>query len=79
MALQLIVASLIAATSQVPADASAMTPAPAGGPETKYCLRVDPLPGSLIETVECKTREQWANLEIDVDAEWALNGVRVIA
>jgi len=25
------------------------------------------------------TRDEWATLEIDVDQEWAQNGVRVIA
>jgi len=73
----LIALSLIAA--QAP-DANALpaAPAPPGTPETRYCLRVDPLPGSRIETVECKTRDEWAALELDVDQEWAENGVRVI-
>jgi hypothetical protein len=53
--------------------------APAGTPETRYCLRVDPLTGTRIETIQCRTREDWAALEVDVDAEWAQNGVRVIA
>lgn len=79
MALQIVIASLIAATSQAPADAPAMAPAPPGGPGTRYCLKVDPLIGSRIETIECLTREEWANLEVDVDNEWAENGVRVIA
>ena len=79
MALQLIIASLLAATSHVPAgEQPATTPAPPGGPETRYCLRVDPLPGSNIETVLCKTRYEWSLIEIDVDQEWAQNGVRVI-
>ena len=61
-------------------DANALprTPAPPGGPETRYCLRVDPIIGSRIETVQCKTRDEWATLEIDVDQEWTENGVRVI-
>jgi hypothetical protein len=79
MALELILAGLLAATSQVPAGDQTATLAPPGTPTTRYCLKVDPLPGSKIETVECMTREEWANLEIDVDAEWAANGVRVIA
>jgi len=56
-----------------------MTPAPPGTPETRYCLRVDPLIGSRIETIQCKTRDEWAMLGIDVDQEWAENGVRTIA
>jgi hypothetical protein len=70
--------SLVATTGQVP-----VTPAPAGAPpgtpQTRYCLRVDPLIGSRIETIQCKTRDEWASLEIDVDQEWPENGVRVIA
>jgi len=55
-----------------------MTPAPPGTPETRYCLRVDPLIGSRIETIQCNTRDEWAMLGIDVDQEWAENGVKVI-
>jgi hypothetical protein len=53
--------------------------APAGSATTRYCLRVDPLPGSRLETIQCRTREDWALLEVDVDQEWAQNGVKVIA
>ncbi|MGE5562695.1 MAG: hypothetical protein ACM3ZV_05220 [Bacillota bacterium] len=55
------------------------TPAPPGSASTRYCLRVDPLTGSHLQTIQCKTREEWAALEVDVDQEWAENGVRVIA
>lgn len=76
---ELIVAlSLTAATLQTgpnPAPAAA----PQGTPETRYCLRVDPLVGSRVETIQCKTRDEWAALEIDVDQEWAENGVRTIS
>jgi hypothetical protein len=53
--------------------------APPGSPTTRYCLRVDPVTGSRLETIQCRTREDWASLDIDVDQEWAENGVRVIA
>lgn len=77
--LLLIAFSLIAATSQEPpANTAPAVTAPAGGPETRYCLRVDPLAGSRIETIQCKTRDEWAALEIDVDQEWAENGVKTI-
>lgn len=80
MAHELIVAvSLAVATLQPQGSATPTTPAPPGTPETRYCLRVDPLPGSRMETVLCKTRGEWAALEIDVDQEWAENGVKVIA
>jgi hypothetical protein len=55
------------------------TPAPAGTPSTRYCLRVDPSTGSRMETIQCRTRDEWALLEVDVDQEWADNGVRVLA
>ena len=55
------------------------TGAPAGGPMTRYCLRVDPITGSRMETIQCRTRDEWADLDVDVDQEWAANGVRVIA
>ena len=54
------------------------TPAPPGSPVALYCLRVDPLIGSHIETVRCKTRYEWAMLGLDVDQEWAQNGVKMI-
>jgi hypothetical protein len=66
--------SLLAANQPMPP----MTPAPPGTPETRYCLRVDPLIGSRIETIQCKTRDEWATLGLDVDQEWAENGVKVI-
>jgi hypothetical protein len=76
---ELIVAiSLIASASQTPAN-PASAAAPPGTSETRYCLRVDPLVGSRVETIQCKTRDEWAALEIDVDQEWAENGVRTIS
>ena len=80
MAHGLIVAlGLALASAQPPSDQVPANPAPPGTPETRYCLRVDPLIGSKIPTIECLTRYEWSMLEIDVDQEWAENGVRVIA
>ena len=81
MAHELLIAlGLIASASQpTPGEAAPATLAPPGSPATRYCLRVEPIIGSRIETIECKTREQWARLEIDVDQEWAENGVRIVA
>ena len=71
---------LIASGSQpLPGEGAPVSLAPPGTPATRYCLRVEPIIGSRIETIECKTREQWARLEIDVDQEWAENGVRIQA
>jgi len=53
--------------------------APAGTVDTKYCMRVDPNTGSLIETVQCWTRQEWAEQGVDVDREWTREGVKVLA
>ena len=73
--------SMIAFASPVMAsqpDQPTATTAPAGTPDTRYCLRVDPLPGQLVQTVQCWTRAEWADQDVDVDREWASNGVRTI-
>ena len=79
---ELIVAlSMIVAASPVSAALPQPTrePAPTADANARYCLRVEPVTGSRIETIECNTREEWAQLDVDVDQEWADNGVRVIA
>ncbi|MDP9423165.1 MAG: hypothetical protein M3Q19_10080 [Pseudomonadota bacterium] len=73
--------SLIAVASPIPAaqpDLPPTTGAPAAGPDAKYCMKVDPLTGSNIERTRCWTREKWAEQGVDVDKEWAKEGVRVI-
>ena len=52
--------------------------APAAAPGARYCMRVE-LTGTVIEPVRCWTREKWAEQGVDVDKEWAREGVRVIA
>jgi len=54
------------------------TGAPAGTPSTKYCMHIEAITGSRLELVKCWTREEWAEQEVDVDAEWAKEGVRTI-
>ena len=71
--------SMIVASLPLQPAGQAPSGAPAGTPETRYCLRVDPITGSRMETIQCRTREEWADLDVDVDQEWAANGVRVIA
>ena len=56
-----------------------MTGAPAAGPDARYCLRVEPVLGTRVERIRCWTRERWAEQGVDVDKEWAKEGVRVIA
>ena len=77
-ALVFVLGTMIAALP-IPAAAPGTTRAPAGTPTTRYCLRVDPVIGSRIETIQCRTREDWSELDVDVDQEWAQNGVRTIA
>lgn len=77
----LLIALGISAAVPLPSAASGPPPMPAppGTPYTRYCLRVDPITGSHMETIQCRTREDWAELGVDLDQEWAQNGVRVIA
>lgn len=84
MAHKALIAGLGMVVASLPLSAaasSAPTPsaAPPGTPFTRYCLRVDPLPDSRIPTIQCRTRDDWASLDVNVDEEWAENGVRVIA
>ncbi|HLO21754.1 MAG TPA: hypothetical protein VK192_14860 [Sphingomicrobium sp.] len=72
------IASPVAASQPEPAMPAANESAPPGPADARYCLRVDPVIGSRIATVLCETREQWAMLEVDLDQEWAKEGVRVI-
>ncbi len=74
VALSAIVATSAAASIQ-PIDTAG---APAGTPQTKYCMRVEPQTGSRIESVECWTREEWAEGGVDVDKDWAKEGVKTL-
>jgi len=53
-------------------------PAPPGTPGTRYCMRVD-VTGNVAQPVECWTRDEWAEQGVDVDRDWAKNGVAVEA
>lgn len=75
VALGALVAASAAAASQSEMTAEGTPPAEPG---SRYCLRVEPITGTRIETIRCETREGWALLEVDVDREWATEGVRVI-
>ena len=52
--------------------------APSGTSETRYCLRVAALTGSNVETIQCWTRSEWADQDVDVDQAWARDGVSVV-
>ncbi|MBA3668956.1 MAG: hypothetical protein H0W71_02640 [Sphingomonas sp.] len=76
--------ALIMVAGAVPVSASQPLESPRqGAPEApadaRYCLKVEAATGTRLETVQCWTRAEWAEMEIDVDQEWAKEGVRVIA
>ena len=76
LALGMIAVTLpVSATSLKPTPG---TPAPSAGANARYCLRIEAVTGSRIETIRCWTREEWAAQGVDVDAEWAKEGVQVI-
>ena len=64
----------LSAAQPEPAPAAA----PAASPDARYCLRVEAITGTRLEEVKCWTRQQWAEQEVDVDREWAREGVGVI-
>jgi hypothetical protein len=59
----IVAASPLSATSQGPEPA---TGAPVGTPETRYCMHIEAITGSRIEQ------------GVDVDKDWAKEGVRTI-
>jgi hypothetical protein len=72
---------IVAAASPVlarPAERDPGPGAPPAGPNARYCLKVEPMTGSRIESVRCWTREEWTELGVDIDKDWAKEGVRVI-
>ncbi len=69
---------MMATVQPAPTDA-APGGAPAGTPTTRYCLKIDPIIGTRVPTIMCNTRQDWADLGLDVDQEWKDNGVSVIA
>lgn len=52
--------------------------APEGTSQTQYCMRVEAVTGTRIEEVKCWTRAEWADRGVDVDVDWAREGVRTI-
>ena len=69
------VASPLSAAIQ---DPTLATNAPAGTAETRYCMHIEAITGSRLEKVRCWTREEWAEQQVDVDQDWAKEGVRTI-
>ena len=65
----------IAAIAAPVSTASPAGPEPTVSANGKYCLRVEASTGRRVETVECMTRQQWAEQGVDLDKEWAEDGV----
>ena len=74
-ALIVVLALMATASAASAARHEPMTGPPVANSEGKICLRVAPVTGTLLETVQCWTREEWAVQDVDVDKEWAENGV----
>ena len=74
----LLALGIAAATPLAAASASRMEPAPAGTPDTRYCMRVEAPTGSRVERVLCMTRAEWTDQGVDVDHDWTAEGVRTI-
>ena len=71
----IVVASPVSAAQPEPTPA---TVAPAASPDARYCLRIEAVTGTRLEKVRCWTRQEWAEQDVDVDKEWAQEGVAVI-
>ncbi len=72
-------ASPASAATQEPVPEPTLTAgAPAGTRETRYCMRIEAVTGTRIERVKCWTREEWAEQDVDVDKDWAEEGVGTI-
>ena len=72
---------MIAAAAPLSATTQDLIPgegAPPGTSETRYCMRIEAITGSRIEELKCWTREEWAENGVDLDKDWAKEGVRTI-
>lgn len=76
VAFGMIVAASPALATQVEPDRA--LGAPAAGPNALYCMRIEAVTGTRLEEVKCWTRLEWAEQGVDVDVDWAKEGVRVI-
>ena len=77
LALTLIASPVWAAGEDQP-QAIPAAGAPAGTPQTRYCMYIEAITGSRLEEVKCWTRDEWAEQGVDVDKDWPREGVRTI-
>ena len=76
LALALLGSSGIAAAHP---DHNASAPSPSDSAWTRYCMKVEPVTGSRVETVECWTRAEWTEQGVDLDKDWEKEGVSVVS
>jgi len=74
-ALSIVAASPVSAAVQ---DVSPGLGAPEGTPATLYCMHIEAITGSRLEKLKCWTRAEWADRGVDVDKDWAKEGVKTI-
>lgn len=65
------------APGAAPNSESAPVAAPSAPADARYCMRVAPATGSLVELVRCWTRREWTEQGVDVDKEWAKEGIAI--
>ena len=69
---------IVVASPLSAASGDSMAGAPPGGPQTRYCMHIEAITGSRLEKLVCWTREEWAEQGVDVDHDWAKEGVHTI-
>ena len=62
------VSGIVIASSAAGAAPPAKTQPPAKAPERTYCIQFEPQTGSHVAKTECRTRSEWRELGVDVDA-----------
>lgn len=71
----IVAASPVSAKEAEPIPVSA---APMASADARYCLRIEPVTGTRLELIRCWTRQEWAEQGVDVDKDWAREGVAVL-
>lgn len=76
LALALALVAAVLPVSAASAEQGRLGGAPAGTAETRYCMRIAANTGTLVERIKCWTRAEWTYQGVDIDREWAKEGVR---
>lgn len=59
----------VAIAKETPQPAGAEEQAPAVSAKTRYCMKSQPVTGSMLQARSCKTLEQWKALGVDPTAK----------